>query len=624
MWFDVFFRRRVKSYMRARYRRAGVGRGEPRCRRMVVEALEDRRMLSIEILGVSSPHDDFRFIAGDDLPSVLNTYTANIDESGGTVSLVEFEMGGQTLTDNDPAGGWTAEFDMTTLTSATDLTVRAYEGAALGDTYLHSVDLLLLPDWFHDPGGDHSSGTHFDATWLGWAGGYEFDVTVNHLDLGFYTPADWVFYVPGISEPLFDLAHKRTGFTVDSSFQITSPPSGLVNTTDYQFHLLAEVLGQTAYEDTFGFSFSDTRAFEDDYGPVHVEGSVAYFAELTPHFDDDLMFDGISGNAWLDPTLTVTMPLGEARIPLLSIPGVVDVVFGASATIAFDKVDGQAHMFSVTPAITSGGLGIDTLEMNPSLSLGITGYGELDLGWGAGTAGASLTGTLEQGLTAHYDRLLGWENSALGGLTLSGDAYYETLWGFGPSGTMDLFRWDIATWDFLAGSGPSPIEQTQTHNYESGVLTNAWISPTPGPHDSLTFMVDYTNVGQPPQMRIDKHLYPICEEVLDAESTRALCYQVMNENQQQKLEDTWEVDFSIGIPNLCRFRVNVFMQRGSTSAAFRRIPYSMYTFEELGVFRVSTREAALNIMNAKLVQLANYFKFIRYGKRYSLPLRTIP
>ncbi|NUQ65010.1 MAG: hypothetical protein HUU20_21305 [Pirellulales bacterium] len=57
--------------------------------------------------GVGSPLDGFRFIVGDDLPPVLNTYTANIDETAGTVSPVEFELGGPTLTDNDPTGGWT-------------------------------------------------------------------------------------------------------------------------------------------------------------------------------------------------------------------------------------------------------------------------------------------------------------------------------------------------------------------------------------------------------------------------------------------------------------------------------------------------------------------------------------
>jgi len=222
-------------------------------RRLLFEPLEDRRLLALDIVSVSSPHDDFRFIAGDSVPSVLNTYTAVIDETNGLVSRVEFELGGETISDSDSSGGWTAEFDMTTLASVSDLTVRAYEGATVADTYSHGVDLLLLPDWFHDSGGDYDTGTTFSAS-HDWSTGYDFDVMVNHLDLGFNTPSDWIFYVPGISEPLFDMANKRTGFTVDSTFQISSQPSGLVNSSNYHFELQAEVLDNTVYEDTFDFS----------------------------------------------------------------------------------------------------------------------------------------------------------------------------------------------------------------------------------------------------------------------------------------------------------------------------------------------------------------------------------
>jgi len=91
------------------------------------------------------------------------------------------------------------------------------------------------------------------------------------------------------------------------------------------------------------------------------------------------------------------------------------------------------------------------------------------------------------------------------------------------------------------------------------------------------------SAGQPPQIRIDKNLNPVGEEPLGPDDTRALCYQVMNETQQKKLEDQWEVDFSIGIPNLCRFRANVFIQRGTVSGAFRRIPFAIMTFDELSL-----------------------------------------
>lgn len=91
------------------------------------------------------------------------------------------------------------------------------------------------------------------------------------------------------------------------------------------------------------------------------------------------------------------------------------------------------------------------------------------------------------------------------------------------------------------------------------------------------------SVGQPPQIRVDKGLTSLDHEALSPEDSKALAYQIMNEAQQKRLEDEWEVDFSFGIPDVSRFRVNVFMQRGAVSAALRRIPYELMGFEALGL-----------------------------------------
>jgi len=91
------------------------------------------------------------------------------------------------------------------------------------------------------------------------------------------------------------------------------------------------------------------------------------------------------------------------------------------------------------------------------------------------------------------------------------------------------------------------------------------------------------SVGRPPRVRVNKDLAALDLDNLMPEKTKALCYQIMNAHQQNLLETEWEVDFSIGVPGLSRFRVNVFMQRGAVSAAFRRIPFALMTFEELGL-----------------------------------------
>jgi twitching motility protein PilT len=91
------------------------------------------------------------------------------------------------------------------------------------------------------------------------------------------------------------------------------------------------------------------------------------------------------------------------------------------------------------------------------------------------------------------------------------------------------------------------------------------------------------SVGQPPQLRIDKELIPMDSDSLSPQTTKDLCYQVMNELQQKILESELEVDFSFGVSELARFRTNIFMQRGAVSGAFRRIPFQMFSFEELSL-----------------------------------------
>ena len=70
---------------------------------------------------------------------------------------------------------------------------------------------------------------------------------------------------------------------------------------------------------------------------------------------------------------------------------------------------------------------------------------------------------------------------------------------------------------------------------------------------------------------------------LDSHETQELLYSVMTEEQKAKLEENLEVDFSFGLKDMARFRANVFVQRGSIAGALRLIPWTIPTFEELGL-----------------------------------------
>ncbi|HXE82851.1 MAG TPA: type IV pilus twitching motility protein PilT [Gemmatimonadales bacterium] len=93
--------------------------------------------------------------------------------------------------------------------------------------------------------------------------------------------------------------------------------------------------------------------------------------------------------------------------------------------------------------------------------------------------------------------------------------------------------------------------------------------------------------GERPKVRVDGDIVSASsEEVLTPKDTLSLAYSVLTENQKKRFETESELDFSFGIQNLARFRGNVFKQRGCVSVVIRQIPFSVKTFQELGLPQV--------------------------------------
>lgn len=90
-------------------------------------------------------------------------------------------------------------------------------------------------------------------------------------------------------------------------------------------------------------------------------------------------------------------------------------------------------------------------------------------------------------------------------------------------------------------------------------------------------------VGIPPQLRIDGELYALDTATLTPEMTKSLSYSILTEQQIKEFEKDKELDMSFGIKGLSRFRVNLYLDRGSVVAAIRSIPYEILNFEDLGL-----------------------------------------
>jgi len=93
----------------------------------------------------------------------------------------------------------------------------------------------------------------------------------------------------------------------------------------------------------------------------------------------------------------------------------------------------------------------------------------------------------------------------------------------------------------------------------------------------------HITVGVPPVLRIDGELKSTEGEVLAPDHTRGLIYSILTETQKAKFEEFQELDFSLGVANLSRFRINVHMQRGTVAAAIRTIPKSIPSIDDLGL-----------------------------------------
>ncbi len=94
----------------------------------------------------------------------------------------------------------------------------------------------------------------------------------------------------------------------------------------------------------------------------------------------------------------------------------------------------------------------------------------------------------------------------------------------------------------------------------------------------------HLKVDSPPMARVNGTLRPIeGSETLTSGDTEKMLHAVADERHLTEFKEEGEVDLSYEVPNLARFRVSAFRQRGAVSIAFRTIPYQIRTVDDLGL-----------------------------------------
>ncbi|MDQ7822629.1 MAG: type IV pilus twitching motility protein PilT [Candidatus Eremiobacteraeota bacterium] len=105
--------------------------------------------------------------------------------------------------------------------------------------------------------------------------------------------------------------------------------------------------------------------------------------------------------------------------------------------------------------------------------------------------------------------------------------------------------------------------------------------------DLLHIMVErgasdlHLKTGSAPMIRVDGELTPVTYEVLTPDVVRRMIESILSDEQKARFVAEKELDLAYSVPGLSRFRINVYLQRGTWGTAVRVIPSRPFTIDEL-------------------------------------------
>jgi len=102
----------------------------------------------------------------------------------------------------------------------------------------------------------------------------------------------------------------------------------------------------------------------------------------------------------------------------------------------------------------------------------------------------------------------------------------------------------------------------------------------------------HLKADSPPVLRVDGDLIFIKDApMVSNDEMKRLAYSLMNDLQRENFEKSNELDLAYSLPNVSRFRINVYQQRGSLAMALRSLPFEIRNFKQLNLPTVLERIA---------------------------------
>lgn len=93
----------------------------------------------------------------------------------------------------------------------------------------------------------------------------------------------------------------------------------------------------------------------------------------------------------------------------------------------------------------------------------------------------------------------------------------------------------------------------------------------------------HITVNSPPMYRIHGELIPATDEKLTPNNTLEMAKELLDNEQYHQFIEQGDLDFSYGIPEVSRYRINVYRQKGNVSLTIRLIPSKIPEMEQLGL-----------------------------------------
>jgi twitching motility protein PilU len=85
----------------------------------------------------------------------------------------------------------------------------------------------------------------------------------------------------------------------------------------------------------------------------------------------------------------------------------------------------------------------------------------------------------------------------------------------------------------------------------------------------------------PPSIKSNGGMKALSQQKLSGDVTRKLAMSLMNDKQRTEFESEMECNFAISLPNVCRFRVNVYVQQQQVGMVIRTIASEIPTLQKL-------------------------------------------